>query len=253
MISNGKVISILGIQNIYKEFIKEHGDSSTGELPHLKTLKSWIQSSGVSNDSSILDNVREVALRIRKEVLESSKTFSQWPPSEDELLNLETVLPKLLETLIGTLLTKRNKPSSRKQRRIQTIGQDIVYSIKNGKDCTMKHVLLWLSGKRKTGSRQVLHWLNKFGHGISYDKVCYLETSIAQQQTQLQFQKNFIPATIQPSQLVTFVWNNNDINPETLTGVSMYSTNGIVIQKSSDDVETMPNIETENSRSNVSR
>ena len=29
---------------------------------------------------------------------------------------------------------------------------------------------------------------------------------------------------------MTFIWDNNDINPETLTGVSMHCTNGIMVQ-----------------------
>ena len=32
------------------------------------------------------------------------------------------------------------------------------------------------------------------------------------------------------SRFVTFIWDNNDINPETLTGVSMHCTNGIMFQ-----------------------
>ena len=32
------------------------------------------------------------------------------------------------------------------------------------------------------------------------------------------------------SRFVTFIWDNNDINPETLTGVSMHCTNGIMVQ-----------------------
>ena len=32
------------------------------------------------------------------------------------------------------------------------------------------------------------------------------------------------------SRFVAFIWDNNDINPETLTGVSMHCTNGIMFQ-----------------------
>ena len=42
--------------------------------------------------------------------------------------------------------------------------------------------------------------------------------------------KTFVPSNIQPSQFVTFLWDNNDINPESLSGVSMHCTNGIIIQ-----------------------
>ena len=40
------------------------------------------------------------------------------------------------------------------------------------------------------------------------------------------------PAAVRPSSFVTFVWDNNDINPESLRGISMHRTNGIVIQSS---------------------
>ncbi|CAB4021754.1 Hypothetical predicted protein, partial [Paramuricea clavata] len=39
-------------------------------------------------------------------------------------------------------------------------------------------------------------------------------------------------AIIQPSRFVTFVWDNNDINPESLKGLSLHCTNSIVIQSS---------------------
>ena len=55
--------------------------------------------------------------------------------------------------------------------------------------------------------------------------------------------KTFVPSSIQPSQFVTFVWDNNDINPESLSGVSMHCTNGIIIQlpnSSSDLYQSVP-------------
>ena len=42
----------------------------------------------------------------------------------------------------------------------------------------------------------------------------------------------FSPSIIPPSQFVTFFWDNNDINPESLKGLSLHCTNGIVIQSS---------------------
>ena len=42
--------------------------------------------------------------------------------------------------------------------------------------------MLSLCTKRKTGSIQVIQWLNKLGHGISYDDANCLETSLAESQ-----------------------------------------------------------------------
>ena len=46
-----------------------------------------------------------------------------------------------------------------------------------------------------------------------------------------QIHRSFTPSIIQPSQFVTFVWDN-DINPESLKGLSLHCTNGIIIQSS---------------------
>ena len=88
------------------------------------------------------------------------------------------------------------------------------------------------SVKRKTGSKTVINWISKFGHGISYDDVRVLETHLAIEHSKDQAQRSFIPSLIQPHRFVTFVWDNNDINPESIKGISMHCTNGIVIQKS---------------------
>jgi hypothetical protein len=63
-------------------------------------------------------------------------------------------------------------------------------------------------------------------------QVNYVETFLASEAIKYQNIHNYCPSTVQPSKFVTFVWDNNDINPETLTGVSMHCTNGIVIQLS---------------------
>ena len=80
---------------------------------------------------------------------------------------------------------------------------------------------------------QLITWTNKIGHGISYDEVLILETSLAVEHSQHQLHRSFTPSSIQPSTFVTFVWDNNDINPESLKGITMHCTNGIVIQLSS--------------------
>ena len=99
-----------------------------------------------------------------------------------------------------------------------------------------------LCTKRKTGSKQVITWLTRLGHGISYDDVLYMETGIAEQQIQYQLARNFVPSIIQPSKFVTFIWDNNDINPESLSGISMHCTNGIIVQM----IEPNTNIATPN-------
>ena len=67
---------------------------------------------------------------------------------------------------------------------------------------------------------------------MSYDDVLVLETRLATEKSKNQDHRSFTPAVVRPSSFVTFVWDNNDINPERLRGISMHCTNGIVIQSS---------------------
>ena len=85
----------------------------------------------------------------------------------------------------------------------------------------------------KTGSKDILTWLNRLGHCISYDEVNRIETYLAE----IEFKKkkkneneNFIPSNINPSSFVTFVADNGDRNPESLYGKSFHCTNMIMIQ-----------------------
>ena len=69
------------------------------------------------------------------------------------------------------------------------------------------------------------------GHSISYDEVNAVETSFAEDHIHNQLLHSYVPNNVQPSVFVTFVYDNCDHNPETLSGVSMHCTNGIIIQK----------------------
>lgn len=88
-------------------------------------------------------------------------------------------------------------------------------------------MLLSFCVKQKTGSKDVLKWLNRLGHRISYDEVNVLETFLAEQ---VVFNQTNRPSSVQPSFFVTFVWDNNDINPDFLNGNVMHCTNGIIVQ-----------------------
>ena len=58
-----------------------------------------------------------------------------------------------------------------------------------------------LCAKRKTGSKQLISWLNRFGHGISYDEVNFLETHLVDDELQIQWMLRE-PAPDDPSCLI---------------------------------------------------
>ena len=157
-----------------------------------------------------------------------------WPPSEHEYLSRKMTVPHMTNRLLENILSNKAKKSSNVGRLVSSIGQDLLYQVNRGRKQTSKHTTLSFLIKCKTGSKQLIILSNKFGHGISYDdEVLMLETSLAIEQSQHQVHRSFTPANIQPSIFVTFIWDNNDINPESLEGKIMHCTNGIIIQLSS--------------------
>ena len=65
----------------------------------------------------------------------------------------------------------------------------------------------------------MIQWLNKFGHCISYDEAAFAETFLANEEIKHQAIKSYLSLSVRPYTFVTFVWDNNDVKPETLTSV----------------------------------
>ena len=182
------------------------------------------------DEKSLEEKTADVAREIRNELRETPNTFSSWPPPEQELLSQKTEIPNLTACLLEGILRKKPTKSHKLSRLVSSIGQDLIYHANNGRKKTSKHATLSFCIKRKTGSKIVINWTNKFGHGVSYDDVLILETSLAMEHSKDQIHRCFFPAIIQPSHFVTFIWDNNDINPESIKGLSLHCTNGIIAQ-----------------------
>ena len=99
----------------------------------------------------------------------------------------------------------------------------------------VKHVELGLCTKRKTGSRKLITWLNRLGHSISYQDVNLAETHIAEEQIANVTTAAYVPNNIRPEEFVKFVYDNSDINVESVYGRSYHCANAIAIQQKSND------------------
>jgi len=191
-----------------------------GRIVELLQTKVEKLTNASQNKQSFSDKLKEVGKAIRVEIQESESTFKDWPPSESELYSKQTQIPAELFSLLRTILAKPGRISKRKNIIIKSIAQDILYNASGGKLITLKHILLPFSVKRRTGSKEILRWISKLGHGVS----------LANDAFQGQSMKSFCPASIQPSTFITFIWDNNDINPESFSGQVMHCTNGIAVQ-----------------------
>ena len=79
-----------------------------------------------------------------------------------------------------------------------------------------------------TGSVDAVHWLNRFGHSISYDEINALETKLAEEQVNNQTIKSLVPTHTQLRNFVNFCFNNCDHNMESIYNATLHGTNGII-------------------------
>ncbi len=132
--------------------------------------------------SSENNTVIQVAKLLRQTILSQAPQMS-WPPKEIELQaeNVQNFIPPLLDTLCSTLMTGKHgtEIGEGKTQRKNSIAQDTIYSVSNGRLLTPKSVLFPAVVKSLCNNTEVLRMPNKLGHGISYDLVQEIETEHA--------------------------------------------------------------------------
>ena len=125
-------------------------------------------------------------------------------------------------------------PLSSDSQRVLSLAQDMIHCVTRGQLKTPKHVALPLAVKHMTVSTQVITLLNRFGNGLSAPQVSKFDMVMAESVMcqQRQHADVFVPSNISPLSHVTYSWDNNEINEETLSGAgTTHCTNGIVIQR----------------------
>ena len=103
-----------------------------------------------------------------------------WPPLPADFNDPSKYLPSSLVQFLKKLLNGKSDQSivsSRVEWLTDSIGQDIVYGIMCGKVKTPKHSLLPFATKSLTGSTELIHILNRCGHGVSYSQTEEVDTA----------------------------------------------------------------------------
>ena len=80
------------------------------------------------------------------------------------------------------------------------------------------------------GSKDVITWMNRYGHTISSGEVNLVKTNAAETQASV-LSRTFVPRIMQPSAFVTCVFDNCDHNLESKFKLTMHCTSGTVMQK----------------------
>ena len=118
--------------------------------------------------------VKKTAKILRQELLNSPDIYSSSPPTKRE------VLPPLAEAFLSIFLTSRGYKSSRLTQMISSLARDLAYSASFGTKRVHKQVQLGICVERKSRSVDLIRWLNRLGHSISYDQINSIENKLAE-------------------------------------------------------------------------
>ena len=114
--------------------------------------------------SSKEKTVIQVAKLLHQTILSQPPQMS-WPPKEKELQaeNVQNFIPSLLDTFCSTLLSGKHgtENGEGKTLRKNSIAQDIIYSVSNGRLLTPKSVIFPTVMKSLCNTTEVLRMLNK--------------------------------------------------------------------------------------------
>lgn len=136
---------------------------------------------GFGTDGDLLSKIKMIAFEIRQKVKDMTKR--NLPKNNISVKNIhagECDIPKELYSLIRCLLSgPRDSKNERKEIKVTSICNSIIFSMSNGMIKPSTCLSLGLVTKSLTGSRRMIEILNRMGHCISYTVVEELETELA--------------------------------------------------------------------------
>ena len=132
-------------------------------------------------------------------------------------------------------IADRYNRSNRVQKLCSSFDQYHVYAIIGGRAKPMKHIVLPFAVKSLTGNVELVHILNRHGHGVSYgvlySQVEEIDTALCLQKLELSDGQAAVPRDIYPGFFMSSAWDNIDRLVETASGEgTSHRVNGIAIR-----------------------
>ena len=174
------------------------------------------------------------------QTLKEMKDTMAWPPTPSDITKDNIVVPDTLFNLAAYIITGCKEPVTEgrvpvnedTERYVLSIAQDLINVTTRGHIKTVKNIGLAVAVRNITGNKEVLKLLNKFGHTLSYEKITKYEKDLVNKYHGVHRNSIILPQNIEKNVFSTFVWDNNDLCEETLSGAgSTHVTNGIIIQR----------------------
>ena len=176
-------------------------------------------------------------------VIKQMEDTLPWSPSPEDITLDNINVPDLLFNFIAYVVTGTSKPvsegrlpvNSDVERVILSLVQDVINVVRKGRIKTVKNIGLAVALRNITGNAEVLTLLNKFGHTLSYSKIQEFEKALLHKYHGEHQNSLILPSTVRKNGFCTFVWDNNYLSEETLSGEgTTHVTNGIIIQREVD-------------------
>lgn len=156
-----------------------HGNRANFHRTDLSTDKLLEMWSKMVDD--VPSRIKSIAFEIRQKVMGMEKRFlPRQNISAEQIIHGECNIPTELFTLIKCLVCgSRASLNERKNIKIESICNSIIFSATNGAVKPSSCLSLGLVTKSITGSRRMIEILNRLGHSISYTSVEEIKTELA--------------------------------------------------------------------------
>ena len=159
-------------------------------------------------------NITKSGRQMKKEM----KNSMPWPPQPNVLAPDKIEIPQSLRAFLETVM------DTRPARLMNLVAQDIIYNVSAGRIRTVKSVLLPSIVNALTNNTELIHILNRFGHGISYTLLMEAQTENAYQLIEQQLCTGcVIPKESIPDSFTIFVADNIDRQEQTLSGMRVFT------------------------------
>ena len=171
------------------------------------------------------EEIRRVALELRKARQSTGSEELSWPPKASELSKDAIRIPEDVKLFLVTLLSgsssyKPNDPCQEKdQRLVNSFGQDWIFAVTNGRQKAPKHILLPYAVKTLTNNEDIIRFLNRCGHGTAYSQIEEMNTALCLQKMASTPENGaLLPDNIRPHISTSLAWDNIDRLEETISG-----------------------------------
>lgn len=164
-----------------------------------------------------MQKVRDAAAIILEDIRSQPYDTNQYPPSDDFLKDVNTLIPETLSVLLsGIICQSKRKSLHVAQRKCTSIAHSIIAATRSAS--FISPLLLGVGSflYKKYGSSNLINVLSSLGFSASYNSISLFEDSCA-----------FHPArNILPHAFSQFVFDNADFNSNTIDGKNTFHAMG---------------------------